>query len=160
MRMSGRTLGLLIALIVAIAALSIWLNNRDGSLRQAGPAAPLAEPVIQAISADLGWQNTGILLKSGEMINIQFMSGEIRDGETILRGLSGSGYICGASTCCEPIPEVQRAALIGRVRDHLFLIGDKSAIEVRETGELQLRINDCDAGLYDNSGSFKIRISH
>jgi hypothetical protein len=49
--------------------------------------------------------------------------------------------------------------LIGRVRDHLFLIGDKNTIEVQESGELQLRLNDCDAGLADNSGSFRIMIS-
>jgi hypothetical protein len=50
-------------------------------------------------------------------------------------------------------------ALIGRVRDHLFLIGDKNTIEVQEGGELQLRINDCDEGLFDNSGNLKVKIS-
>jgi hypothetical protein len=57
------------------------------------------------------------------------------------------------------MPEVARDALIGRVGDHLFLIGDQSAIEVQEGGELQLRINDCDAGLFDNSGSLQVKIS-
>jgi hypothetical protein len=57
------------------------------------------------------------------------------------------------------MPEVQRGALIGRVGDDLFLIGDKSMVEVEESGELQLRINDCDEGLVDNSGSLEIKIS-
>ena len=57
------------------------------------------------------------------------------------------------------MPFVQRDALIGRAGDHLFLIGDSNTIEVQEGGELQLRINDCDAGLFDNSGSFRIKIS-
>jgi hypothetical protein len=45
------------------------------------------------------------------------------------------------------------------VGDHLFLIGDKNRIEVQESGELQLRINDCDEGLFDNAGSLTIKIS-
>jgi hypothetical protein len=57
------------------------------------------------------------------------------------------------------MPEVQRAALIGRVKDHLLVIADKNTIEVQESGELQLRINDCDEGLFDNSGSLKVKIS-
>jgi hypothetical protein len=48
---------------------------------------------------------------------------------------------------------------MGRVADHLFLIGDSHTIEVQEGGELQLRINACDAGLVDNSGALKIKIS-
>ena len=161
MRSPWKTFVLLIALLVAVAVISLWLTFfiRDRSLILAGPAASLTEPVINDISADRGWQNTGILLDSGKTIQFQYLSGEIRDGETILRGPSGSGYICGDSTCCEPMPEVQRAALIGRVKDHLFLIADKNTIEVQESGELQLRINDCDEGLFDNSGSLKVKIS-
>ena len=161
MRSSWKTLVLLITLLVTVAVISLWLIFfvRDRSLNLAGPAAPLTEPVMKDISADRGWQNTGILLDSGQTIQFQYLFGEIRDGETILRGPSGSGYICGDSTCCEPMPEVRRAALIGRVKDHLFLIGDKNTIEVPETGELRLRINDCDEGLFDNSGSLKVKIS-
>jgi hypothetical protein len=161
MRSSWKTLVLLIALLAAAGVISLWLTLfiRDRSLNSAGPAAPLTEPVINDISADRGWQTTGILLDSGMTIQFQYLSGEIRDGETILRGPSGSGYICGDSTCCEPMPEVQRAALIGRVKDHLLVIADKNTIEVQESGELQLRINDCDEGLFDNSGSLKVKIS-
>jgi hypothetical protein len=161
MRMSLRTLGLLIALIGLVAAITLlvsWLiSSRSGALFEL--ARPLVEPVAKDISAERGWQNTSILLDSGDMIQIQFMSGEIRDGEAIIRGPSGTGYICGDSTCCEPMPEAQRDALIGRVGDHIFLIGDKNRIEVQESGELQLRINDCDEGLFDNAGSLTVKIS-
>ena len=50
-------------------------------------------------------------------------------------------------------------ALIGRVGDHLFLIGDRNTIEMQEGGELQFRINDCDEWLFDNSGSLTVPIS-
>jgi hypothetical protein len=157
MRMSTRTIGFLILLVVSVAVISILVRSRSGDPIES--AAPLTEPVTRDVAAEFGWQGTGILLESGERINIQFLSGEIRDGETVLRGPSGSGYVCGDSTCCEPMPAVPRAALIGRVRDQLFPIGDTSTIEVKETGELQLRINDCDEGLFDNSGSLMVKIS-
>jgi hypothetical protein len=119
----------------------------------------LTEPVIKDVSAELGWQNTGILLGSGEMLHIQFMAGEIRDGEAVIRGPGGIGWACGESNCCEPMPDVERDALIGRVGDHLFAIGDRSEITFSANGELQLRINDCDSGLFDNSGRFQVKIS-
>jgi hypothetical protein len=159
--MSWRTLSLLIALIALVAAITLLLSRLISSHSGAvfGPARPLVEPVIKDISAERGWQSTSIWLESGELFHLQFLAGEIRDGEAIIRGPSGTGYICGDSTCCEPIPEAQRDALIGRVGDYIFLIGDKNAFEVRQSGELQLRINDCDDGLFDNAGSLTVKIS-
>ena len=160
MRLSFRTLGLLIALVFFVAAITLvasWLlSSHSRGLFE--PARPLVEPVTKDISAERGWQNTSILLESGERIRIQFMAGEIRDGQAVIRGPSGTGYICMDSTCCEPMPDAQRDALLGRVGDHIFLIGDKNAIEVQESGELQLRINDCDEGLFDNAGSLTVKI--
>ena len=161
MHTSRRMFVVYILLIVIVAAVTLLISElvRDRSAILNEPPAPLLGPVTQTISASRGWQNTGIALHSGETIKVQFMSGEIRDGEAVIRGPAGTGYICGDSSCCEPMPNVQRGALIGRVGDDLFLIGDKSTIEVQESGELQLRINDCDEGLVDNSGSLEIKIS-
>ena len=159
--MSWRSLGLFIVLLILVVALILLVNQLVRSRTQAlaQPAVPLTEPVMKDVSAELGWQNTGVLLDSDETIHIQFMSGEIRDGEAVIRGPSGIGWACGESDCCEPMPDVERDALIGRVGDHLFAIGDRSEIAVSANGELQLRINDCDAGLFDNSGSFQVKIS-
>jgi hypothetical protein len=161
MQISRRTLGILLVLaflFVGIAVLIFqFFPSRSGFLPR--PAVPLTEPVTTEISAELGWQTTGVLLESGKTIHFQFMSGEIRDGEAVIRGPAGTGYICGGSGCCEPIPDVRRDALIGRAGDYVFPIGDKTAVEVRQSGELQLRINDCDDGLFDNSGSLIVKIS-
>src|SRR5919109_3437161 len=146
MRMSWRTPSLLIALFILLAAITL-LVARLSSTRSGGalePAVPLTEPVTKDISAELGWQNTGILLEAGETIQFQFIAGEIRDGDSIIRGPSGVGWACEDSSCCEPLPVEQRDPLIGRVGDHLFLIGDQNTLTVQESGELQLRINDCD----------------
>ena|SRR5688572_7416470 len=161
MSRSLRTLSLFIVLIVLVVVITLLVTRRVsfGSGGILVPAVPLVEPVIQDVSAELGWQNSGILLESDETINIQFISGEIQDGEAVIRGPSGVGWTCDDPSCCEPMPAEQRDALIGRVGDHLFLIGDSHTIEVQEGGELQLRINDCDAGLFDNSGELTIKIS-
>jgi hypothetical protein len=122
-------------------------------------AANDSEPIYE-ISASHSWQGTNIRLRSGETFQIQFISGEIQDGEAIIRGPSGAGWACEATDCCEPMPFEQRDALIGRVSDKFFVVRDQNEITSPADGELQLRINDCNAGLFDNSGSFKIRISH
>lgn len=161
MRISWRSVGLLLALVILVAAATVWILRlippRVGSILE--PAVPLVETETRDLSAGLGWQNTKILLEGGQTFRIQFMAGEIRDGESILRGPAGSGYVCGDHTCCEPMPEAPRNALIGRVGDHLFLIDDKSTLQVQDSGELQLRFNDCDEGLFDNWGSLTVQIS-
>ena len=161
MSMSWRTLVLLVVPVILVVAIILLLTQLVRSRTQAlaEPAVPLTEPVIKDVSAERGWQNTGILLGSGGRLHIQFMSGEIRDGEVVIRGPSGIGWACGESNCCEPMPGIERDALIGRVGDHRFAIGDRSEITLSASGELQLRINDCDAGLFDNSGSFQVQIS-
>ena len=150
-----------VAVVIILLAVGLWRSGifPNDPRVPAYPTAYLAEPVLREISAGLGWQSTGVLVRPGETIRFQYMSGEIRDTDSIIRGPAGAGYTCGDSTCCEPIPDAPRDALIGRVGDHLFLIGDRSAIEVQEAGELQLRVNDCDEGLFDNSGSLQMKIS-
>ena len=126
MRVSLRIIGLLITLLLVIAAIILWgaalagENSARNSLQVLiEPATPLVEPVTKEISADRGWQNTGILLRPGETIHIQFVSGEIRDGEAVIRGPTGVGWACGDSSCCEPMPNADRDAVIGRVGDFL-----------------------------------------
>ena len=164
MHMSARTIGILLALIFMLAAVILWVlqgtqeapaNSLEDIFK---PAAPLVGPVMKEVAADRGWQTTGILVKAGETIRFQFQSGEINDGDTIVRGPAGVGWACSESSCCEPMPLEGRDALICRVGDEFFLIGDKTEVTVSSGGELQLCVNDCDAGLSDNSGSLRLKI--
>jgi hypothetical protein len=162
MRTFQKIAGLLLVCAILVFLAAVWLRPRFLPVIDA-PQAPttfhLTGPVGREISASAGWQSTGVLVRPGETIRFQYVSGEIRDADSVIRGPGGAGYTCGESTCCEPIPDAPRGALIGRVGDHLFLIGDRSAVEVQEEGELQLRVNDCDAGLFDNSGNLQIKMS-
>ena len=165
MRMSARTIAILLALIFMLAAVILWVLQRTQEAPASSlgdifkPAAPLMGRVMHEVAADRGWQTTDILVKAGETIRFQFQSGEIQDGDTVIRGPAGVGWACGESSCCEPMPLAGRDALIGRVGDEFFLIGDQSEVAIASEGELQLRINDCDAGLSDNSGSLLVEIS-
>jgi hypothetical protein len=136
MRMSWRTLGLLIVLMVLVAAILLLITqlalSRSRGLTE--PAVPLTEPVTKNVSAERGWQNMGILLEAGETIHFQFMSGEIRDGEAIIRGSSGIGWACGESDCCEPMPDVDRDTLIGRVGAHLWRLATRVRLPSQQMG--------------------------
>src|SRR5919109_2909429 len=134
MRTLLKIIGLLIFAAVLTFLLAAPLRVRFFPVPDSLPtdkyaASYLTEPVLRDISASLGWQSTGVLLRPGEKIKFRYVSGEIRDAESIIRGPAGAGFVCGDSTCCEPMPEVPRDALIGRVGDQLFLIGDQSVIE-------------------------------
>ncbi|MCP4535878.1 MAG: hypothetical protein GY832_01925 [Chloroflexi bacterium] len=116
---------------------------------------------IVEITADQGWQDTDVYLEPGQQVWIEYMSGQITDADTTVFDGDGSDYVCGRSECCEPMPDAPRSSLVGRVgriESEVFLIGNGGAFEADATGLLLLRINDCDAGLYDNSGSFRVRI--
>jgi hypothetical protein len=100
--------------LAVLAACSTFGAADDSSVQT--PAAPLAGgmELQKEVSANLGWQAAGVRLRSGEIIQIQFISGEIRDAEAIVRGRAGVGWACEASDCCEPMPFEQRDALIGQ----------------------------------------------
>ena len=109
-------------------------------------------PVALRISADRGWQDTGITLPAGRSFVLKDVAGRIKDQHTEIDGGNGSDYVCGSHGCCEPLPNERRSALVARVGTETFLVGDGTKHTTRGAGALQLRLNDCDEGLSDNSG--------
>ncbi len=110
------------------------------------------------IPANQKWADTKIKVGEGDDLHISYFSGTLVDGDEAVADAMGSGYICGHSDCCEPLPSVPRLALIGRVGKDIFYIGNGGILEMPATGNLYLRVNDCDSGLYDNSGNLSIII--
>ena len=109
-------------------------------------------PVTLRVSADRGWQDTGITLPSGRSFVLEDVAGHIKDQDTEIDGGNGSDYVCGSAGCCEPLPNERRSALVARVGSETFLVGDGTRHTAQSGGMLQLRINDCDEGLSDNDG--------
>jgi len=118
------------------------------------------------VFANQNWQNTGIYLHSGNNVKINYLSGKWTywSGEINLHDANGpyEEYICSdyieATSCVEPIPDYNKGALIGRVNEQLFKIGNNFTFSIFSNGNLELRINDDDDGLFDNTGSIKVRI--
>ena len=54
---------------------------------------------------------------------------------------------------------VDRAGgLIGRIGDQIFGVGKSVTLVAKQSGRLQLRINDDDDGLHDNNGELTVEI--
>lgn len=123
------------------------------------------EPLVVVeveILADQGWQETGVALEAGESVLIEYLSGQATDGDLLLIDGSGSDYVCSAATCCEPLPGARRSSLIARVGgtdEAVFYVGNGARMTAESGGPLFLRFNDCNSGLEDNSGAFRVRIT-
>jgi len=128
------------------------------------PVIPIAPAPSQAtttfsVSANQGWQDTGVQIQRGQQFRIEYLSGQVKDNVTIIPDGNGTNYVCGSAGCCEPLPNARRSSLIGRVGGEIFFVGNGGAFTVNSNGNLLLRINDCDAGLFDNSGSLQVRVT-
>jgi len=110
------------------------------------------------LPADQTWMDTGLLVRKNQAVQIAYLSGFISDAQTAMPDASGYGYVCGRQDCCEPMPSAPRGALIGRVGQEVFYIGNGKTLSMPAAGSLQVRVNDCDTGLYDNRGSLNIII--
>ena len=126
------------------------------------PIGKKVQVIEVAIQSNQGWQDTGVELRSGENVLIEYILGQVTDGATIIIDGSGADYICGQAECCEPLPAVRRSSLIGRVGrtdDEIFYVGNGVENTVKKNGLLFLRLNDCNSGLTDNTGEFIVRIT-
>jgi hypothetical protein len=105
-----------------------------------------------AVYADRTWTDTGMTVRAGDILRF-VPSGEIvwgpsrRDGPT---GEVNSPYNQG-----RPIPDRPGGALIGRIGNDTFYIGDGStSFRARTSGRLFLGIND--DYVQDNQGHFQV----
>ncbi|MBI4675657.1 MAG: hypothetical protein HY741_28775 [Chloroflexi bacterium] len=121
---------------------------------------PTSSNATVGVFATQGWQDSGIVLASGEQFRIEYVSGRWTEtkGELAFHGPEGSDYICSFATCCEPLPDQPKGALIGALGAKVFLIRRSGSFTSGGTGVLLLRMNDCDDALGDNAGSIVVRI--
>lgn len=106
------------------------------------------------VRANVPWQDTGITLRAGQTIYFN-ATGRVRWGPGRQDGPQGERN--SPRNDARPIPSRPAAALIGRIDDDLFFIGDDDgAIRMRSGGRLYLGVNDDMLG--DNSGAFQVTI--
>jgi hypothetical protein len=131
---------------------SNW-NNGSGWGGAAGRPSGLRERGV-AVSATMPWTDSGIDLRAGQTIYVE-ASGRVRWGRDRRDGPEGeknSPY-----NGARPLPSRPGGALIARIGDDIFFIGDdRGPIRVRNRGRLYLGVND--EYLEDNSGSFRVTV--
>lgn len=106
--------------------------------------------------AERGWNDTGLELRPGDVLTIDYVSGVWSPWPGDAYDALGSG---GDPRCdCNLIPGVSHAALIGRIGEGApFLVGFEFSGPVGAAGRLYLGIND--TRLDDNSGSLRVRVA-
>lgn len=123
---------------------------------ESGRPGGLREREVSVMAAER-WTSTGIEVQRGQRIWIE-AGGEVRWGKDRKDGPDGERG--SKRNPNRPIPSRNAAALIGRVGqgDPFFIGNDSGEIRIRESGMLQLGIND--DYLLDNSGAFRVTVYH
>jgi len=113
------------------------------------------------VKANRTWQSTGIQVASGTKLALEVVDGKWASakGTGVYNGGEGTGYVCGHVDCVEPLPDLPSDSLIGMIGDAKFGVGNGTTIITEQAGELYLRINDGDNGLYDNDGTLTVSIT-
>jgi PA-IL-like protein len=104
------------------------------------------------VSGDVAWNDSGIDVRAGQTIYVE-AQGQVRWGKDRRDGPAGERN--SPANPNRPMGNRNAAALIGKIGNDLFFIGDETGpIRVRSTGRLQLGVND--DVLTDNSGNFRV----
>jgi hypothetical protein len=121
---------------------------------ESGRPGGLREREVSVMAAER-WTSTGIEVRRGQRIWIE-ARGEVRWGKDRKDGPDGERG--SKRNPNRPIPGRNAAALIGCVGqgDAFFIGNDTGEIRIRESGMLQLGIND--DYLPDNSGAFRVTV--
>jgi hypothetical protein len=145
---SGRTLRLDRDEVVRIE----FENTRRGTDFTGGGRPSGMRERQTVVSADVAWNDTGIDVRSGQTIYFE-SQGQVRWGRDRRDGPAGERN--SPANPNRPMGNRNAAALIGKIGNDLFFIGDETGpIRVRSTGRLYLGVND--DVLTDNSGNFRV----
>jgi hypothetical protein len=116
------------------------------------------------VFADQNWQDTGVEIRQGERITIQYVSGEWSP----FSGYYTNGHGCtDPSVCTQDLSVLKsfpdnivsgiHATLIARINQGpIIVVGNEITFEAENTGSLVLRMNDKNTS--DNSGSLVVSV--
>jgi hypothetical protein len=138
---------------------ALYVSSSNGSSGTSGGSSG-AQPSTGAIRlpANQQWVPTGLIVRGGETLNFN-TTGELQLSNDVNdRGGSAGAYGQRRPGRGAPMPSVFAGALIGRINNgEPFAIGNLSSVEMPESGQLFLGIND--DTLNDNAGDFYVSIS-
>ena len=125
-------------------------SNNNSSSSYGRPSGMREKQVI--VSGDMDWNDAGIEVRAGQTVYFQ-ATGQVRWGKDRRDGPAGERN--SPSNPNRPMGNRNAAALIGKIGNDLFFIGDDTgAIRIRNSGRLYLGVND--DVLTDNTGNFRV----
>jgi len=126
-------------------------RSTDSSSNSFGRPSGMRERQVM-VAGDVDFIDAGIDVRAGQTVYFE-ATGQVRWGKDRRDGPAGERN--SPSNPNRPIGSRNAAALIGKIGNDLFFIGDDTgAIRIRNSGRLYLGIND--DVLTDNSGSFRV----
>jgi hypothetical protein len=125
-------------------------NNSSSNLFGGRPAGMREKQVI--VSADQAWSDSGVDVRAGQTVYFE-AQGRVRWGRDRQDGPAGERN--SPSNPNRPMGNRNAAALIGKIGNDMFFIGDETGpVRMRTGGRLHLGVND--DVLTDNSGNFRV----
>ena len=145
--------GVLIAAIALIPAFGDWLSPRSPSTETAA-TGPTTESIL--VAANTKWENTGILIEDGEILQITHISGKWRTEP----GVSWiNGFECTSRPCDDCLlPTAPEGSLIAKVGNGDALCAGNSPFVSKYSGFLHLSFNDAYDWFHDNEGSLTVQV--
>jgi hypothetical protein len=126
-------------------------NNNDRNNAFDGRPSGMRERQT-IVSADVAWNDSGIDVRAGQTVYFE-ARGRVRWGRDRQDGPAGERN--SPPNPGRPMGNRNAAALIGKIGNDMFFIGDDSGpFRMRSSGRLYLGIND--DVLTDNSGNFQV----
>lgn len=126
-------------------------NNNNSGFNAGGRPSGMREKQT-IVSASVQWNDSGIDVRAGQTVYFE-ATGQVRWGKDRRDGPAGERN--SPSNPNRPMGNRNAAALIGRIGNDLFFIGDESGpMRMRSSGRLYLGVND--DVLTDNSGNFRV----
>ncbi|MBY0494449.1 MAG: LecA/PA-IL family lectin [Cyanobacteria bacterium] len=128
-------------------------NNNNTNSNSFGGGRPNGMRERQVIvSADVAWNDAGIDVRAGQTVYFE-AQGRVRWGRDRQDGPAGERN--SPSNPNRPMGNRNAAALIGKIGNDMFYIGDETGpVRIRTAGRLYLGVND--DVLTDNSGNFRV----
>ena len=157
-----------VVVIIAVASITVATILCFGMVMSSIIAKLSIRPAVTQhdveVYADKKWQDTGVEIRQGETITIQYVSGEWSPF---------SGYYTDGQGCTDPnfctqdlsilsnfpdnIVSGVHATLIARINHgQIVVVGNEITFEAKNTGRLRLRMNDKNSS--DNSGSLIVLV--
>jgi hypothetical protein len=127
-----------------------FTNNNNNNSVGGRPSGMREKQTI--VSADVAWNDTGIDVRAGQTVYFE-AAGQVRWGRDRRDGPAGERN--SPSNPNRPMGNRNAAALIGKIGNDMFFIGDETGpVRLRSSGRLYLGVND--DVLTDNSGNFRV----